>query len=491
MRQERGFTFLEVTFAGIVILIGMVAVANIFRAPLEIQPTLDSQYRENILAEQMLHNSAEWLTEGNTMQVGLANSPNVPIPYPYRDTYSIYGRLDSKPRQSSAADEHYLQDITLLIGAPAGAGGSGGGAAGTSVEVTIPGDNSADIAFVIDSSGSMNMIAAVVAALDGFVDYLVAEGVDWRISVSEMGGWSPGCCPHPYGNRSVDIFDWTRTNLDSNNNVAQIKQMIGWVGSNPGGSGAGNPGYGLGYKRVDPWASMLEVAHPDWDSPGDPGAPAGLGIERNGGPGGPQDDYVTRRAGVKFFEIVLTDTIPESGLYRDETYNSSGAESASLISVTNPPAPPGWISTGRDAANNPLFPVIGTDGTRCGRAASGSERPGFYGSQARENAVAALLASDPLIKIYMAIRPTTNFWPCDVLAGHTNRNGLTFYDDIMAATAGSSFNIQSPTLAIDIQFIATQIVQSLALQAVGTYVMGEAGQLTLARYSRVGAKPGF
>ena len=271
-----------------------------------------------------------------------------------------------------------------------------------------------------------------------------------------------------------------------NTNVALIKQVIGWIG----GGGGGNPGYGLGYKRVDPYVSMVEVANIAWDTPGDPAAPAGLGIDRNGGvPGGAGDDYVTRRVGVPFYEIVLTDTIPESGLYRDGTYNQSGTEISSLTNQNSPPAP---LSIGRNLANIALFPVIAIHGNRCARFTSGSERPGYYGSQLREDATAALLSSDPLITIHMVIRPGTNFWPCDVPPpGHIARPGLSFYDDIMAATNGNQFDINSPSLTIDIQIIATQIVSSLALSAVGTYVMGEVGQLTIARYSRVGAKPGF
>lgn len=299
----------------------------------------------------------------------------------------------------------------------------------------IPG--SADISFVVDSSGSMGgTIATVVAGLAGFIAVLDAAGIDWNISVSEMGGQTPnniGNTAMAYtSSRAVDFTDWTRTNVDLTMNTAAITNNLNDI------LGMMN-GYGLGFKRVDPYNSMLEVASALYDTAGDPNAPAGLGIDRNGGaPGGAGDDFVTRRANTSYYQIVLADTIPESGVFTDGTHDQGGAQA-------DRPSLPGV--QGRDGTNMPLYGAVTTGGP------GNANLPRFYGNQQREAAVAADLAAVGAM-VFVVGNVGMNFDPGD---GTGNRAGSTFYDDIVAATGGSQVNL-STFLPADLQPLADEIV---------------------------------
>ena len=145
----------------------------------------------------------------------------------------------------------------------------------------------ADISFIIDTSGSMaGEIANVRDGLNGFVNILQNEGVDFQISVSAMSNQAP-----PPATDWGDTDDWTNTTLNFTNNTAavwgQLNAYTGVVGA-----------------LVDTYGSLLEVCVP--------GCETFAGTETGRNNIGFDNISAFKRGGtIRHFAIMLTDARPE------------------------------------------------------------------------------------------------------------------------------------------------------------------------------------
>lgn len=144
----------------------------------------------------------------------------------------------------------------------------------------------ADISYIIDTSGSMSgPIANVQAQLGTFIANLQAANIDFRISVSRInrnqgGGGAGG--------------DNVTTTLDSSSNAATIQSAINDLSTQ--GS------------LIDPLNALLEVAGATRTA----AEAAVLGGVAGDTYDNGNDDAVTRRSGVGYFQILVTDTDPEA-----------------------------------------------------------------------------------------------------------------------------------------------------------------------------------
>lgn len=212
----------------------------------------------------------------------------------------------------------------------------------------------ADISIMVDGSSSMvPYIANVKANIVNFINDLKTRGIDFRISVTVLGATA-----------AYDNVDWTKTILDSSSNDTDIVNAVNSIVAVAGAT-------------VDPYNSLLEVS----------------GIADTAGAVEP--DKVTLRNNTKYFQVLVTDTIPEGQV---------GTLTGYPIYPVNPPGDPPFTPAG------PLT---------------------FYANSDRELATANALTQNKDITVFAVVPLVANNNP--------------YYDDIINQTGGKFFDIMSGT----------------------------------------------
>lgn len=425
----KGFTFAEVALSGILMLVGLVAIARIFQSPLQVPVEVDGIFRERIIANMLLHQHSERAKENQSYTL-LENSFVYSGTGPYMDGYNVYYRIDSSDAKS--INDHHLLNVTLVIGNTSSGGGSavagyyapagGGGGGGTVTTI--------DICFIITNSSSTNpYIDNIKTNLNSFATKLVSMGIDPMYSIDISAGNNTSAAGNPH----VDCADSTSLYLDSTSDVAVLQAKMNALSTHTG-------------NKVDPFNSLIEASANDgiYAIPGTPacrsaGTPKTKDITT---PGWLKPDEPTRRT--------------VDGL---------------------PPTYSGVVPNRKCTNCVPMYQILVTDDKpdiQLGAYTGYPTTPA--GFVARATAIGNNLASQGNITTW-TITPASS---------------QAAYKPIFTATGGGYIDVTDPNFGVKMQAIADQIYSKyVKIDALGTYISGEAGRLTFNLLNYSFWKPGF